>query len=415
MSFLTPADFTGKYELHTGMYDVNKLQAYIDKYEGRYFRQLLGVDMYNSLLSDIDQQTNEPKSPNFQFIFSPFAEDVNLFSILDSDGMLDMLKGFIYFEYAKDLLNQMTPYGNVRQKAENSTAILALQSQMYNRYNESVRTLRAIRDYIYLNRINETGQAVEFAITNTGTGYNGANNVTPTPVSGEVLTITIDNPGDLYATTNNVGTTGGSGIGLIVDVVANPAIPYEITSVTINTPGTGYKVGDIILINGGGQNGYIEVTDATNVITGSGMEINYFANPIGEILITNLLTPGTGYVTATSQPTTGGSGSGCLVDINASGGSINDVTIAVGGTQYVVGDILTITGGNADATFIVANILNGEVDLILFENRGSGYNVGDLFAILGDGDDACRFELSYVGIGSYMEYNGVNKALTYWL
>jgi hypothetical protein len=416
MAFLSPSNFTGKYELHTGMYDVTKLQAYIDKYEGRYLRQLFGVDLYNSFMSDIDQQTNEPKSPNFQYIFNPFAEDVTLYSMLDSDGILEMLKGFIFFEYAKDLLNQMTPFGNVRQRAENSTAILALQSQSYNRYNEAIRTFRAIRDYIYLNFDIATGQAVEINVTNQGTTYSGGGSFTPTPLSGLVLTLSVTTPGTGYITNNGVATSGGSGSGLTIDYVDDGA--GGVLSATIDNPGTGYKAGDVVTIVDGNDDATITINSATQIITGTGLKINYLANPIGEILITTPLTPGTGYVDATSvATTTTGSGTGCLVNIVTSSGAITAFTLADGGTQYLVGDTLTITGGNADATFMVANVTDGEVTLIIptLNNLGTGYNVGDLFGIIGDGNDACQFELDYVGIGDLTEYNGIQKALTYWL
>lgn len=397
------------------MYDVQKLQAYINKYEGRYLRQLFGVTMYNSFMSDIDQQTNEPKSPNFQYIFNPFAEDVTLYQIVDSDGILEMLKGFIFFEYVKDLLNQMTPYGNVQQRAENSTAILALQSQSYNRYNDAVRTLRAIRDYIYLNFDIATGQAVGIAITNQGTTYNGGNDFTPTPLSGLVLTLSVTTPGTGYASNNGVATSGGSGTGLTIDYLDNGA--GGVLSATIDNPGTGYVAGDVVTILDGNNDATITIDTATQIITGTGLKINYVANPIGEILSTTPLTPGTGYVDATSVPTTGGAGTGCLVNIVTSGGGVNSFTLADGGTQYLVGDTLTITGGNADATFMVGNVTNGEITLVVINgtNNGTGYNVGDLFGIIGDGDNAGTFELDYVGIGDYTEYNGVNKALTYWL
>ena len=270
MAFLSPSNFTGKYELHTGMYDVNKLQAYIDKYEGRYLRQLFGVTMFNSFMSDIDQQTNAPKSPNFQYIFNPFAEDVTLYSMLDSDGILEMLKGFIFFEYAKDLLNQMTPFGNVRQRAENSTAILALQSQMYNRYNEAIRTYRAIRDYIYLNFDIATGQAVGINVTNQGTTYNGGINFTPTPLSGLVLTLSVTTPGTGYISNNGVATSGGSGSGLTIDYLDDGA--GGVLSATINNPGTGYKAGDVVTIVDGNDDATITINTATQIITGTGVK-----------------------------------------------------------------------------------------------------------------------------------------------
>ena len=133
--FLTPSDFTGKYELHTGMYDTAKLQSYIDKFEERYLRELLGVDLYNEFISDLHPTLNVPKSPNFIKIFQPLYEDVTMYSMLESEGMLEMLKGFIYFEYAKDQMMQQTTFGGVQQKAENSKVLNSLQTLIYNRYN----------------------------------------------------------------------------------------------------------------------------------------------------------------------------------------------------------------------------------------------------------------------------------------
>jgi hypothetical protein len=76
--FLTPTDFTGKYELHKGMYDTAKLQIYINKYEIRYLKEMLGVDLYNQFIGDLTSGANPvPKSPNFTKLFLPFSEDVN--------------------------------------------------------------------------------------------------------------------------------------------------------------------------------------------------------------------------------------------------------------------------------------------------------------------------------------------------
>ena len=145
--FLTPADFTGKYELHTGMYDNAKLQTYINKYEARYLRELLGIDLYNEFISDLNS-SNAPKSPNFIKIFQPLYEDVTMYSMLESDGMLEMLKGFIYFEYSKDQMMQQTTFGGVQQKAENSKVLNSLQTLIYNRYN-------ALRHFhIYAKHVN---------------------------------------------------------------------------------------------------------------------------------------------------------------------------------------------------------------------------------------------------------------------
>jgi hypothetical protein len=67
--------------------------------------------------------------------------------LIISKGMKDMLLGFIYFEYMKDSITQTTPIGVVKQSTENSTPISA-HTPIYLRYNESVKTYRAIQDYI---------------------------------------------------------------------------------------------------------------------------------------------------------------------------------------------------------------------------------------------------------------------------
>ena len=45
MSFVAITDFeSGKYILHTGMYEDSQIQAYIDDYEEKYLTHLLGKD-----------------------------------------------------------------------------------------------------------------------------------------------------------------------------------------------------------------------------------------------------------------------------------------------------------------------------------------------------------------------------------
>ena len=143
--FVTIADFSasGKYELHTGIYDVARLQAYINKFEKRYLIHLLGVDLYKDFIAN-------PTNPKYVFIFNSFEVDYDS-CIIISEGMKEMLLGFIYFEYLKDLTNQITPNGNVRPIGENSADVSTLYTMMYNRYNESINSYNGIQIYIYKN------------------------------------------------------------------------------------------------------------------------------------------------------------------------------------------------------------------------------------------------------------------------
>lgn len=150
--FVTIADYSvgGKFELHTGAYDVDRLQYYIDKYEKRYLVELLGADLYAEFEADVILGGGVPTEPRFLTIYNPLQVDYS-WTILYSDGMHEMLKGFIYYEYIKDQINQMTPIGMVTPSGENSRDGNSLYQQMYTRYNDAVRMYKAIQEYITNN------------------------------------------------------------------------------------------------------------------------------------------------------------------------------------------------------------------------------------------------------------------------
>ena len=230
--FLTVNDFTGKYQLSTGMYDVTKLQDYIDKYEKRYLIELFGANLYDEFMSDLTV-LNVPKSPNFLKVFNPFYENVTLRQLIISEGIIEMLKGFVYFEYSKDLINQMTPYGNVRPISENSEPVSTLYSMIYARYNEAIKSYKAIQTYIQINMNAPIGQVVSVTLTNGGTSYTTQTNQgTVTPFYGD-----------------------GN---LTLNIVANPF--FVVTSGTINQRGINYAVGAIATVVGGDNNATFEIT-----------------------------------------------------------------------------------------------------------------------------------------------------------
>jgi hypothetical protein len=224
-------DFTGKYQVSTGMYDQARLQDYINRYEPRYLKQLFGVSLYNDFQSDLFQ--NVPLSPNFLTLFNPLSEDMgyNFYYFngiyegvnqIDSEGIKEMLKGFIYFEYVKDLSNQITPIGLVKPDNENSTVANTLFSMMYTRYNEAIRSYNSIRDFIRYTTTPPLGQAVTLSIATGGSGYTGA---------------------------NNVALTGGTGTGLVISFTVDGT--GAVDSVTIVDAGKNYSLGDFFIIPGG--------------------------------------------------------------------------------------------------------------------------------------------------------------------
>ena len=243
--FLEPSDFIDKYALSTGMYSTSKLTAYILKYEKQYLVQLFGASLYNEFVADLNGlNPNVPLSPSFTKVFQPFTEDVSGFSgsgvlytntfnlgngILMSEGILEMLKGFIYFEFSRDLMNQQTPYGNVKQMAKNSIVVDSPHSLMWERYNEGQKTYQTIQQYILLNAPFNVGQLVSFDSLIGGTGY----------VDG---------------TFNLIGGSGTSATATIVTIAG------EVTEVTIQNVGVNYKVGDVLTIDSGNIDSTITLT-----------------------------------------------------------------------------------------------------------------------------------------------------------
>jgi hypothetical protein len=222
------------------MYDQAKLQDYINRYEPRYLKELFGITFYNEFKSDL--LNNVPQSPNFLVLFNPLSEDIgyNFYYFngiyegvnqLDSEGIKEMLKGFIYFEYVKDLSNQITPIGLVKPDNENSTVANTLFSMMYTRYNEAIRSYNSIRDFIRYTTAPPLGQAVTLNLTSGGTGY---------------------------VNQTNVSLTGGTGTGLKVDIIEDGS--GVVDEVTITQTGTGYTIGDTFTLPGGNNDATIELT-----------------------------------------------------------------------------------------------------------------------------------------------------------
>jgi hypothetical protein len=152
MSILSLSDFNaGKYELHRGMYDNAKFQNYIDIFEKRYLIQLLGVELYNEFDADLIAGGGTPTEQRFIDIFNELNFDY-AHCIYQSEGIKEMLKGFIYYEIVADEINQMTPVGNVLPQGENSERATTLYTTFYSRYNMAVKTYEAIQKHIWLNR-----------------------------------------------------------------------------------------------------------------------------------------------------------------------------------------------------------------------------------------------------------------------
>ena len=140
--------------------------------------------------------------------------------------------------------------------------------------------------------------------------------------------------------------------------------------------------------------------------------VKYF--PSGETTIPSTITlnnAGSGYANGLTSnlETTGGTGSGLIVDIKAVSTEVTSVTINTAGSGYSLNDVITITGGDGNATFTISAIGNTENIVIL---NSSIYNTqlnyepsqiqladGQSFPSIAKRNDAVRARYT-VGYGS---------------
>ena len=149
MSILQVTDFTdGRYRIPTNPKSSqdDTLQIHIDYVENYYLNRLFGVELYDLFVIDLAAPVaGDPTDPRFIKVFEPFDEqDTNDF-IYSSEGIKEMLKGFTYFYYLRDLNSKVATSGTIQTKSANSENISALWANVTSRYNEAVDTYRSIQ------------------------------------------------------------------------------------------------------------------------------------------------------------------------------------------------------------------------------------------------------------------------------
>lgn len=172
---------------------------------------------------------------------------------------------------------------------------------------------------------------------------------------GKITNFSVSNKGSGYITSNNVSTTGGSGTGLTLNIVAEPI--GSVVSITLSTTNTlgytpAYVVGSYSLPVYGGS--------------GTGLEVDIIVDSLYNItsITPNLNNLGTGYLSTDINLIVGTSsdwqGSDRYANINIidilNGGIYSTSSIVNQGLGYKKDDIITISGGISPATIKLENI-----------------------------------------------------------
>jgi hypothetical protein len=141
---LIPSDFNGKHKISQDCY--SELTAYINKYEPIYLIALLGVPLFRLFKDDLNEVTRLPNTERFEAIVNPIYERTGI-----SEGLSEMLKGFVFWEYVKDNKFKVTESGVHVSTSDISRNASFTEFNIYGYYNDSVRNYKAIRNYIKAN------------------------------------------------------------------------------------------------------------------------------------------------------------------------------------------------------------------------------------------------------------------------
>ena len=146
--FLQPSDFKGRFDIGQNGFSAEDLQLFIEYYEKDYLTDLLGCELFQLFIDDLD--SGIPQTTIYKVIYNALCVD-NGCDIIKSEGMKDMLRAFIYFEFARKSDNQVTISGNTRSSSDNSTKPTQREVSLYLFYNEGLNSYKNIQEYICEN------------------------------------------------------------------------------------------------------------------------------------------------------------------------------------------------------------------------------------------------------------------------
>lgn len=123
------------------------LQEVIDDVECEYLVKLLGVELYELFMADLDPQ-GVPQTQKYIDIYDKFqiqVDDCGANTIYQSLGMKKMLKAIVYYLYQRDQYTRATDNGPKKTRSENSEAARKVEHDIFSRWNRAVRWWYAIQ------------------------------------------------------------------------------------------------------------------------------------------------------------------------------------------------------------------------------------------------------------------------------
>lgn len=142
----------GCYKLPSNDLTYKDIESVIECNEESILCDLLGKELYDLFIADLDGTTNLPQTDRFIKIYNKFFEKINDCLSLSSKGVPEMLKAFVFFSYIRDNNTHNTLIGAQGVNADNSQLMALNRTKSVRAYNEGVETYKAIQSYISNNK-----------------------------------------------------------------------------------------------------------------------------------------------------------------------------------------------------------------------------------------------------------------------
>lgn len=150
MSILTPAMFVGKFAISKAFNDGNsKIQEYIDYYETYYLNNLFGASLCALFLEGYEDEDI------YTVLYDAFAYDSDSCNeVIMSEGVLIMLKCFVFAHYIRQDLGTSTSNGHIMIEPEAGQKISDNYNISMQIYNQGIDSYQAIQKKIKDNKVD---------------------------------------------------------------------------------------------------------------------------------------------------------------------------------------------------------------------------------------------------------------------
>ena len=161
---VSSTDFTGYYKLPINTRNTSELNEVISLKERLYLNKVLGVDLAQLFIDDLTNQV--PVTQIYLDIYNAIQIDYQS-SVIQNNGMKEMIKGFIYAEFIDKQEKQQTTVGAKHNDSANAQMVGAQGGRMQEMFNEAVNSSQVIQHYINTNWASYpdyNGQEINFAL-----------------------------------------------------------------------------------------------------------------------------------------------------------------------------------------------------------------------------------------------------------